>query len=1121
MRSRVSLFCDQIIEAGWLLALIIVPLYFNVYSSRVFEPDKITILRSIVLIMALAWLIRTLGEGVRGPRILTSAPDGADPAQASQGRVSRIVRLPLLLPTLVLVAAYVVSTIFSVTPHISLWGSYQRLQGTFTTFSYIVVFFMILQNLRRPEQLQRLLYAVVLTSLPISFYGILQHYGLDPLPWGGNVMARVASNMGNAIFISAYLIMVFPLTLACIVNALNTALEQQARRAKVGFAAFYGACALLQMWAWGALGVGRGLLVSGLLLVALALAALYLRRPLARFILLGLLGFVQSLQLVCILFSQSRGPMLGLGGALFFFALLYVFVRRWRKTALVLAGLVGLALAFLVLINLPQSPLSAVHKAPYIGQLGRVFEVGSGTGKVRVLIWEGAIDMLRAKPLRALVGYGPESMYVAYNPYYPPDLAHYEARNASPDRSHNETFDALLMTGVTGLLAYMYLFGSIFYYGLLWLGLVPGARARRAYVAAGVAGGLMGIGLAYILDGSLRFAGVGLPIGFLAGVALYAAASALALMLGRSSPATGNAAAPRSLKDPDVLLLIALLASMVGHFIEIHFGIAIAATRTYFWAYAALFVLLGQGMASLAEPGAGDEPTPQPATAGSRATSHGEPQRQNRARSRERPGRAGGAPRVANPPKRAPTERAGNPSLAAMALLAGLVLATMFWDYTTNPLGQADPLAVLITSLTTMASKQAPEQVSLGMLALFTTTGLAALGMLVAQHAQDSGAKRHDGGWLAAAGQSLAIMGGASGLYAIIHAARLAPGVNLPNLVYEYYVVLGLFWVALGIVLVRRLPRPQAAPRVWRVLAYIASLLATLALINVVNANVVRADVLYKQGLRYDQQGAWEGAARLYNEALKIAPRQDFYYLFRGRALMEQAKQERDAKAREELLALAEESLLSARQLNPLNTDHTANLGRLYRTWAEMTNDESTRRAKLELSLQEYEQSVKLSPNNAQLWDEWASVYMAVGDPDQALAKLEHSAELDPQYAQTYLLLGDLHLSRQEWERAIEAYEKLIDLEPQSVPAWSSIGYAYSQLGQLEPAIEANRKILEVAPEDYNTLKNLALLYGDLGKPEDAARYAEMALKVAPEQDRAGLRQYIEAQQALVAGAKP
>ncbi|MEZ4646278.1 MAG: hypothetical protein R3E31_26740 [Chloroflexota bacterium] len=46
--------------------------------------------------------------------------------------------------------------------------------------------------------------------------------------------------------------------------------------------------------------------------------------------------------------------------------------------------------------------------------------------------------------LRPLIGYGPESMYVAYNRFYPPELATVEARNASPDRSHNETFDALV-----------------------------------------------------------------------------------------------------------------------------------------------------------------------------------------------------------------------------------------------------------------------------------------------------------------------------------------------------------------------------------------------------------------------------------------------------------------------------------------------------------------------------------------------------------------------------------------------------------------------------------------------------------------------------------------------------
>ncbi len=32
---------------------------------------------------------------------------------------------------------------------------------------------------------------------------------LDPLPWGGDTFERVASNMGNSIFVAAYLIMTF------------------------------------------------------------------------------------------------------------------------------------------------------------------------------------------------------------------------------------------------------------------------------------------------------------------------------------------------------------------------------------------------------------------------------------------------------------------------------------------------------------------------------------------------------------------------------------------------------------------------------------------------------------------------------------------------------------------------------------------------------------------------------------------------------------------------------------------------------------------------------------------------------------------------------------------------
>ena len=56
---------------------------------------------------------------------------------------------------------------------------------------------------------------------------MLQHFTLDPLPWGGNTQTRVAGHMGNSIFIAAYLIMVVPLTAARIIDAFTNILEDE------------------------------------------------------------------------------------------------------------------------------------------------------------------------------------------------------------------------------------------------------------------------------------------------------------------------------------------------------------------------------------------------------------------------------------------------------------------------------------------------------------------------------------------------------------------------------------------------------------------------------------------------------------------------------------------------------------------------------------------------------------------------------------------------------------------------------------------------------------------------------------------------------------------------------
>ncbi|MBC7239554.1 MAG: hypothetical protein H5T71_05600, partial [Chloroflexi bacterium] len=224
------------------------------FSSRVFEPDKLALLRTIASVLAVAWVIKSI-ETFRG----LSKPNGREALIAWLKR-------PLTVPILLTILAYLVSTAASIVPRISLWGSYQRLQGTYTTLSYLVICGLLLEGLRTRAQLERIVTTIILTSLPIALYGLVQHHALDLLPWGGDVTSRVASNLGNAIFVSAYLIMVIPLTVVRWLALQRQALEDQPHTSR-GFIAL---CVWLlwlgQAIAWFALPIGQAMAVNILLI---------------------------------------------------------------------------------------------------------------------------------------------------------------------------------------------------------------------------------------------------------------------------------------------------------------------------------------------------------------------------------------------------------------------------------------------------------------------------------------------------------------------------------------------------------------------------------------------------------------------------------------------------------------------------------------------------------------------------------------------------------------------------------------------------------------------------------------------------------------------------------------
>ena len=152
-------------------------------------------------------------------------------------------------------------------------------------------------------------------------------------------------------------------------------------------------------------------------------------------------------------------------------------------------------------------------------------------------------------------------------------------------------------------------------------------------------------------------------------------------------------------------------------------------------------------------------------------------------------------------------------------------------------------------------------------------------------------------------------------------------------------------------------------------LAGAASAVLAIFLILTVNINLVKADIVYKQGQQFDSQGNWVNSIELYRRALATRKTEDHYMLFLGRALLEQAKQAQPEgtfalpeqptlddvlaltpdkvaqMSQSELLRAAETVLLDAQHVNPLNTDHTANLARLYRTWADLAGRRPGERA--------------------------------------------------------------------------------------------------------------------------------------------------------------------------------
>jgi len=158
------------------LLLITVPLvaYKYVYDFRV---NQEAILKLLILILLAVWLLKIINTGEYSPQ------------KTKLG-------LPLFLFTSVLALSLFISETKTVS-----------FQDFIIFFSYILIFFLINNNLNKKADFNSLIHLFFIVSLLVSIYTIMQYYGFDPYL---KDLHSLTSTIGQKNWISNYLAMIFP-----------------------------------------------------------------------------------------------------------------------------------------------------------------------------------------------------------------------------------------------------------------------------------------------------------------------------------------------------------------------------------------------------------------------------------------------------------------------------------------------------------------------------------------------------------------------------------------------------------------------------------------------------------------------------------------------------------------------------------------------------------------------------------------------------------------------------------------------------------------------------------------------------------------------------------------------
>jgi len=285
---------------------------------------------------------------------------------------------------------------------------------------------------------------------------------------------------------------------------------------------------------------------------------------------------------------------------------------------------------------------------------------------------------------------------------------------------------------------------------------------------------------------------------------------------------------------------------------------------------------------------------------------------------------------------------------------------------------------------------------------------------------------------------------------------------------------------------------------------------------EILKVNPRNPDALHLLGIIAYQQKKYDNGADLINKAIQINPGQSIYHSNLGNVLLDQGKPDEAAACYQKALQInpdyAEAYNNLANALNILGRpDEAINCCKkalqLRSDYAQAHNNLANSlemQDKLDEAAGHYRKAIQLKDNYTEAYNNLGALLYKQDKLDQAIAYYQKAIQLDPNNPKIYNNFGAAlykqgRSEHAKLDHAIACYQKALQLDPDNAEVYNNMGVALNEQGRSDQAIACYQRALELNPLNNDAYNSMGISLKQCGDSDQALICFQKALQIKPD----------------------